>query len=142
MTNEASDPEKGSPFAIPGFAAVLGIRLVDWPDGVPLLALDIRPEFINRNGAVHGGVILSLLDTACSVCCCRYVDGVILGRVVMVSLTTNFIAPAVTGTLHAHARMRGGGRKLVMSDGEVTDDDGRLIATATAVVRRIEDPTE
>lgn len=122
---------------IQGFAAHLGVRVVDWPDGEPHLALDIRPEFLNRNGAVHGGVILTLLDSVCSISGCRYVDGRIEGKVVAVSLTTNFIAPVSHGTIHARARLRGGGAKIFMVDGEATDDAGRLLATATGISRRI-----
>ena len=125
------------PFPITGFADYLGIRVVDWPDGAPHFALPIRPEFLNRNGAVHGGVILTLLDTVCSICRCRFVDGVIVGRVVAVSLTANFVAPVRAGTLHARASLRGGGKSLSIVEGEVTDEEGRLIATATGVVRKI-----
>lgn len=128
-----------SPLAIPGFAEFLGIRVIEWPDGAPHFALDIRPEFLNRNGAVHGGVILSLLDTVCSISCCRLVDGAIVGRVVAVSLTTNFVAPARHGTLRAKAWRRGGGKSLSIVEGEVTDDEGRLIAAATGVVRQVRD---
>jgi|EndMetStandDraft_7_1072992.scaffolds.fasta_scaffold96720_1 uncharacterized protein (TIGR00369 family) len=139
MSRASSDREADAVFPLRGFAAELGIRIADWTDGIPHLALDLRPEFLNRNGAVHGGVIMTLLDSACSVSGCRYVDGAIVGRVVAVSITVNFIAPATSGTLHARARLRGGGSKLLMTEGEVTDDDGRLIATASGVVRRIEE---
>jgi uncharacterized protein (TIGR00369 family) len=127
----------GTPFT--GFAVHLGMKIVDWPDGEPHLALDIQPHFSNRNGYVHGGILLSLLDTACSLAGCRYVDGRIIGRVVAVSLTTNFIAPVAGGTIHARARLRGGGTRLFIVDGEVTLDDGQLVATATGVGRRIRD---
>lgn len=120
-----------------GFARWLGVRLVDWRGHEPHFALDIRPEFLNRNGFVHGGVILSLLDTVCSLAGCRYVDGQIVGRVVAVSLTTNFIAPIHSGTMHGRATLRGGGRTMFMVDGSVHDDDGALLATATGVGRHI-----
>lgn len=132
-----ANENRPAPTAIPGFADFLGIRVVEWPDGAPYFTLALRPEFLNRNGAVHGGVILSLLDTVCSISCCRLVDGAIVGRVVAVSLTTNFIAPARHGTLHARAKPQGGGKSLCIVEGEVTDDAGRLIATATGVVRHI-----
>lgn len=137
-----SIPPISSLFSVPGFADHLGIRIVDWPDGAPHFALDIRPEFLNRNGAVHGGVILTLLDTICSISCCRLTDAGIVGRVVAVSLTANFVAPAFAGTLHATASPSGGGNKLLLAEGRVTDDDGRLIATASGVVRRIREAAE
>ena len=45
-----------------GFAAHLGLEIVDWTEAGPVLALEVAPHHLNRNGAVHGGVLLSMLD--------------------------------------------------------------------------------
>lgn len=120
-----------------GFAAWLGIRIVGWDDEGPHLALPVRDEMINRNGSVHGGVLLTLLDSACSLAGLRCEDGKLKGRVTAVSITANFIAPVSGGTLHAQARLRGGGRKTALVDGEIRDEHDTLIATASGVIRRI-----
>lgn len=125
--------------AIGGFTDWLGIKVAGWDATGPRLVLDVRPEHINRNGAVHGGVLLSLLDSVCSLAGTRLEDGRIKGRVVAVSITANFIAAVSQGTLHACARTRGGGRRILLVDGEIRDDEGTLIATASGVIRRIED---
>jgi uncharacterized protein (TIGR00369 family) len=135
-------PEKAKQQSFPrvgGFADWLGIEIVGWDAQGPHLALPVRAELINRNGSVHGGVLLTLLDSACSLAGVTCENGALVGRVTAVSITANFIAPVSRGTMHARARLRGGGRKIVLADGEIRDDDGNLVATASGVVRRIED---
>lgn len=122
-----------------GFAHWLGIEIVGWDAGGPHLALPVREEFINRNGSVHGGVLLTLLDSACSLAGVSCENGQLKGRVTAVSITANFIAPVARGTLHARSTLRGGGRRIVLVDGEIRDDDGTLIATGSGVIRRIDD---
>lgn len=124
-----------------GFADWLGVRIVGWDDEGPHLDLPVRPELINRNGSVHGGVLLTLLDSACSLAGLRPENGKLKGAVTAVSITANFIAPVSAGTLHAKARLRGGGRKLALVDGEIRDDNGALVATGSGVIRRIEEKT-
>jgi len=122
-----------------GFAAHLGLAIAGWTEDGPELVLDIAPHHLNRNGAVHGGVVLSMLDSVCSLAGVRLVDGQLAGRVVAVQLSTNFVAPGLTGRLRARSRIRGGGAKTLHVEGEVVDEAGATIAMATGVVRRIRD---
>lgn len=122
-----------------GFAAHLGLALSGWTEDGPELSLDIAPHHLNRNGAVHGGVVLSMLDSVCSLAGVRLVEGRLVGRVVAVQLSTNFIAPGRAGRLLARSRIRGGGAKMIHVEGEVVDEAGSTIAMATGVVRRIRD---
>ncbi len=122
-----------------GFAAHLGLTIAGWTENGPELALEVGPQHLNRNGAVHGGVVLSMLDSVCSLAGVRLVDGRLVGRVVAVQLSTNFVAPGLAGRLSARSRIRGGGAKTLHVEGEVVDEDGHTIAIATGVVRRIRD---
>lgn len=129
----------GTQGRVGGFADWLGVRIAGWSEEGPYLVLPVRDELINRNGSVHGGVLLTLLDSVCSLAGLSYAEGKLVGRVTAVSVTANFIAPIQRGTMHAKARLRGGGRKIVLVDGEIRDDAGQLIATGSGVIRRIED---
>lgn len=141
MSNAVSPPEASTATQtrVGGFADWLGVRIAGWSDEGPYLVLPVRDELINRNGSVHGGVLLTLLDSVCSLAGLSYEEGRLVGRVTAVSITANFIAPIQNGTMHARSRLRGGGRKLAMVDGEIRDDAGNLIATGSGVIRRIED---
>jgi uncharacterized protein (TIGR00369 family) len=136
MSNTLQTPEFPR---VGGFADWLGVRIVGWDAEGPHLALAVREEHINRNGSVHGGVLLTLLDSVCSLAGLACENGTLIGRVTAVSITANFIAPVAAGTLHARARLRGGGRKLALVDGEIHDDAGVLVAAASGVIRRIDD---
>jgi uncharacterized protein (TIGR00369 family) len=124
---------------IGGFSGELGLRFTAWSHDEVEMSLTLEPRHLNRNGTAHGGVIMTLLDTTCSAVGCRLVHGEIHGRVVVVSLTTNFIAPAREGTIRARARKTGGGRRMFMMQGEAFDEAGARIATASGVGRVIAD---
>ena len=125
--------------SIGGFSGELGIRFTAWSHDEVEMSVTLEPRHMNRNGTAHGGVLMTLLDTTCSAVGCRLVNGEIHGRVVVVSLTTNFIAPARHGVIRARARKTGGGRRMFMMQGEAFDEDGQRIATASGVGRVIAD---
>jgi uncharacterized protein (TIGR00369 family) len=125
--------------SIGGFSGDLGMRFTAWSHDEVEMSLTLEARHLNRNGTAHGGVIMTLLDTTCSAVGCRLVNGEIHGRVVVVSLTTNFIAPAREGVIRARARKTGGGRRMFMMQGEAFDASGARIATASGVGRIIAD---
>lgn len=124
---------------IGGFSGDLGMRFTAWSHDEVEMSLSIEPRHLNRNGTVHGGVIMTLLDTTSSAVGCRLVHGEIHGRVVVVSLTVNFLAQAREGVLVARARKTGGGRRMFMMLAECFDQDGNRVATASGVGRTIAD---
>jgi uncharacterized protein (TIGR00369 family) len=73
-------------------------------------------------GLVHGGVYATIADimTAGS------------GRAV--SNQTSFLRPITTGTIHAGARRRHGGRTTQVWEVDITDDQGRLCALVRTTV--------
>lgn len=118
-----------------GFQDLLGYRLTDWQDGCAELSLDVAARHMNRAGVVHGGVLTTLIDTACgfSATWCP-IEGRVR-RVVTLSLTTSFTGQARHGILRSVGRMRGGGTKVVFCSAEVLDQDGRLIAMGEGTFR-------
>ncbi len=46
------------------FVDHLGLRLIDWRDGIAALTYDPMLEHENNFKAVHGGVVMTLLDVA------------------------------------------------------------------------------
>ncbi len=119
----------------PGFATFLNMRVVEWePDRIDV-ALDLRPELLNSHGTPHGGVLMSLLDTACTLSGCYRPSPQRPLRAMTVSLTANFLGQARGGTILARAHRTGGGARVYMSSAEVFDGEGRLIATGQGVFR-------
>ncbi len=94
--------------AVP-FMQLLGVRREFSEGGRARLVLDERPEFGNVIGAVHGGVVITLLD------------------VVMASAAVsrrNFERTAVT--LHLDSSFVGPGRGTLTADGEVMNHDDEV----------------
>lgn len=118
-----------------GFQGLLGYRLTDWQDGYAELSLDVDHRHMNRAGVVHGGVLTTLIDTACGFAATwSPVEGQVR-RVVTLSLTTSFTGQAHHGTLRSVARLKGGGTKVVFCSAEVLDQDGRLVAMGEGTFR-------
>lgn len=119
-----------------GYGRLLGYRLTTWRQDYAEVELELGPQHLNGHGIPHGGLIASLLDTACGYC---GVYCAIPGNVrhsVTLSLTTQFVGQARGGgRLLAIGRKTGGGRSIYFATGEVLDADGKLIAQAAATFR-------
>lgn len=118
-----------------GFQDLLGYRLSQWSAGQAVLELDVEHKHTNRAGVLHGGVLATLIDTACgfSATYCPVPGRV--RRVVTLSLTTNFTGQVRHGRLRAVAAMQAGGSRIVFCHADVFDDGGKLIATGGGTFR-------
>lgn len=110
---------------------------VGQPDKCARCWLDIDARHLNRHGVLHGGIASALLDSACGATGSLTVDAT--GRVpfLTISLNTQFVAPAMGGRVTAVGRVTGGGRSLLFIEGQLTDEAGALIATATGVFKKV-----
>ncbi|WP_207477075.1 PaaI family thioesterase [Arenibaculum pallidiluteum] len=137
--SDREDQDAGQPLlgAEPpsGFQGVLGYRLAEWRDGEAVLTMEVGPQHLNRAGVVHGGVYVTLIDTASgfSGCFCTVPGNV--RRVLTLSLTTSFLGQASGGVLRAVGSIRGGGRRIFAATAEVFDGDGRLLAIGEGTFR-------
>lgn len=119
-----------------GFQKLTGYRLTRWSDGYAEMEIDTGPQHTNRNGLVHGGVIMTMLDVVAghAVTYCA-----VPGRhrkTTTLALNTTFLAAAKAGSrLSGKAWLRGGGRKTVGVSAELYDDTGTLIAIAQGSYR-------
>ncbi|NIC03897.1 PaaI family thioesterase [Billgrantia bachuensis] len=119
-----------------GYFELLGMRVVEWSEGIAVVELVADERHLNRSGIVHGGVLGSMLDSALSL---AGLHCEIPGRVrrgMTLSLATTFVGPAGPGVLRATGRVRGGGRKVYMASGEIIDAQGQLLAMAEGAFRR------
>lgn len=111
------------------FGELLGIEHLAAPDGVALLELALQPRLCNRFGTVHGGVLMSLMDTAGLWACAS--PGA-TPQATTVSLSCSFLAPATlaaTPRLTARAEVVKRGRSMVFCSIVVTAA-GRPLAMA------------
>ena len=114
----------------------VGCRLVDWGHGRARIELDVEPKHLNSQGIGHGGVLLSLLDSACGACGSLEPAPAPRRMSVTLSLSANFVHAMRGKKLVTEARITGGGRKIYFADATVCDETGELIATASGTFKR------
>lgn len=94
-----------------------------------------RPELLNSRGDVHGGALMSALDFTLSAAARAHEPGTGMATI---DMTTHFLAPA-RGEVIIEARSLRVGASLAFCEGQALDEDGKLLATASAtfkIVRR------
>jgi len=113
-----------------GFGQLVGYRLAVWQPDYAELVLGLAPRHLNRNKVPHGGVLVTMIDTAAGYAGCYCAEPGRVRRAMTLSLTTSFIAAATAdATLTAKAWRTGGGQSIFFARCELVDDTGRLIAT-------------
>lgn len=129
---DASDPE-GVVKALneevrDGWARTMGLRYVRADAEEVVAELDIDDRHRQPYGIVHGGVHCGMIESITSVGAAL----VAMPRgqsVVGVENHSSFLRAARAGRLRATARPLSVGRTSQVWDGEVRDEDGRLLAT-------------
>ena len=110
------------------FVAHLGVSIERMDHGHAVLSLDPKPEHHNSWGAVHGGVIMTLLDI-CMAVAGRSYDPVNLSGVT-VDMSASFITPG-RGRQLAEGRVIARATKLWRCEAEIRNaSDNALVAKA------------
>jgi acyl-CoA thioesterase len=121
-TAELKAKEKNEPIA-----AFLGMKLVELTPGHARVAMKLKPEHVNFNGTVFGGIITAVADQSFA-----YASN----SVALPSLASQFNIYFLSGAnpgdeLTADCRVLRSGRRVGISEITVTNQDGKLIAKAT-----------
>ena len=119
------------------FDDVVGTRIVAANGDRVTAALDVRGDHHQPNGIVHGGLYATLVETTASIGANAWLAG--QGRAVGVSNHTDFLRAHREGPLHVEARPVQRGRTLQLWRVEVTDGDGRLVATGQVRLANLRD---
>ena len=124
-----------------GFADLVGYELTAWRPDEAEISLTVGPEHLNRSGVMHGGVLTTLIDTACGYAG-NYADpGDTPTRSFTLSLNSHFVATAQNGAqLTAKAWRSGGGKSVFFAACLVTDQEGTLIGQGAGVFKYIVRP--
>jgi uncharacterized protein (TIGR00369 family) len=125
--------EYGTPLP---FIDHLGIERVESHEGRALLALEIKPLFRNSWDAAHGGVIMTMLDSAMSLAARLHLRGA-PGGILTIELNSKFIRPGMGHRLTAEGKVIGGGRSTLFCEAEVRDEAGHLVAKGMGTLRPV-----
>lgn len=120
-----------------GFNALLGHRVVAWRPGFVEMRLPVREDLCNASGILHGGVLMTLLDSASGVAS-SFDEREGKRRYSMtLSFNSQFLKAARLGdTLTIFgAKRRGGGRSVFATEAEIYDQHGDLVAAGAGTFR-------
>src|ERR1700686_438292 len=119
------------------FAATLGARVDKYTSEEVVLSLDWAPNLCTTGGILHGGVIMSLADSAGGACALLNLPDEASGPAALES-KTNFLGAARAGTVTATAPPLHVGGTTIVVETSVRDSSGRQVAkvTQTQIVLR------
>lgn len=121
-------------FARVPFNRLLGLQREHASDGTARLTLDASTDLTNVHAAVHGGALMSLMDSAmgsAALSAMNFTKGV-----VTIDMTSSFLRPA-HGRLTAHASVEGGGKSICFCECRVEDQSGQVVARAMGSFRYV-----
>jgi uncharacterized protein (TIGR00369 family) len=122
---------RGEAVPQPPIAELLGMQVREIGSGRAVFDLEADPaRHANPMGTLHGGVLCTLADSAMGM---AYADT--LGddeTFATLELKINFLRPVWRGRLVATARVVQAGRSVGLTECDVVDDKGRLVARASS----------
>ena len=108
-------------------ASFLGLKLQELTPGFARVSMPMKPEYINFNGMIFGGIISAVADQAFA-----YATNSVINPNVASQFNIHFIAAAgEKDELTAECRVVKSGKRVCISEIRVTNQAGKLIATAT-----------
>ena len=116
-------------FAGVPYVGLLGFEFVRAERGAATFALEVREELTRMGGILHGGAVVSLLDTAAAFAVHTVIEPE--ARTVTVDLTVHFLRPASLGRVEATAHVLRRGRRVCILSVEARDDAAEIVATST-----------
>ena len=106
---------------------LVGFRPMSVETGTAVFELDAGPQHANPMGTLHGGIICDVADAAMGTAYASMLDDE--ETFTTLEMKINFLRPVWKGTL-ASARVVKGGRTIGLTECDVTDREGRLVARA------------
>ena len=112
----------------PPFHTWLGVTATEAGPGRCVLRLPPNPDFVGNPfvPAVHGGIVAALVDLAGGAA--LFVE--LQFPTPTIDMRVDYLRPAIAGkALLAEAKVKSLGKTVAFVDVDVTDEDGRLVAT-------------
>ncbi len=111
------------------FTELIGLTVNLNKDGTCTSEVELRRHHLSVAARVHGGVLASMLDTT--------LGGAVFGSIpegkgcATLSFNISFFRPVFEGKLTCTARIGNLTRRTAYASGEIHDEEGRLVASAT-----------
>jgi uncharacterized protein (TIGR00369 family) len=115
----------------PPISELMGFRGVEFEPGRAVFEMTPGPQHYNPIGSVHGGIALTLLDSAMG-CAVHTLLEAGVGYTTL-EVKTNFVRPitADTGPIRCEGTVIHRGSRVATAEGRLTDASGKLLAHGT-----------
>ena len=108
-------------------ASFLNMQLIELSPGHSRVTMPMKPDYVNFNGMVFGGIISAVADQAFA-----YATNSVITPNVASQFNIHFIAAAAAGdVLTAECNVLKSGKRVCISEIKVTNQDGMMIAICT-----------
>ena len=122
----------------PPIAELMGFRGVEVERGRAVFEFEPGPQHYNPIGSVHGGVAMTLLDSAMGCAIHSMLDAGV--RYTTLEVKTNFVRAMTvdTGLVRCEGIVLHSGSRVATAEGKVLDGEGKLLAhgTTTCLILR------
>ncbi len=95
-------------------------------------------DHLNATGAVHGGILSTLLDISTAGAGAMSVNDGVGTYGITISLTVNFVQPTGAGPVRSIARVLGGGARTKFVEAKILDEQDNLVASASATIKVVD----
>lgn len=117
----------------PPISQALGMFLVEVEKGRAVFEARPGPHLFNPLGSIHGGVALTLIDSAAG-CAVHTELGAGIGYTT-VETKTNFVRPVPSqGVVRCEGRVLSRGRQIATAEAYLRSEDGKLLAHGTSTL--------
>jgi uncharacterized protein (TIGR00369 family) len=118
----------------PGILQSLGFEFAEVAEGRAVFVGVPGAQAYNPIGTVHGGYAATLLDSACG--CAVHSRLTASQGYTTLELGVSYHRPITleTGEVRAEGRVRSLGRRVAFAQADLTDSQGRLLASATSTL--------
>jgi len=115
----------------PPIATLMGFRGAEAEPGRAVFEMEPGPQHYNPIGSVHGGVALTLLDSAMGCAIHTLLEQGV--SYTTLEVKTNFVRPilADTGVIRCEGVVIHRGSRIATAEGKLTDATGKLLAHGT-----------
>jgi molybdopterin converting factor subunit 1 len=118
---------------MPRYVDLLGMRPLSAEPGHVRMEFTASEQFLNPAGVVQGGFITAMLDDTMGPAAVAQLGPGYFAPTL--ELKVSFLRPVGPGTLVADGRVVHMGRSIAFLEGALADEEGNVVATATATAR-------
>ncbi len=114
----------------PAVARLVGFTVIGVSEGRATVALEAGPQHANPMGTLHGGILCDIADAAMGI---AYATTLAEDEsFTTLELKINFLKPVWNAKLVAEGRVVKRGRTVGLTECDITDEQGSLVARASS----------